>query len=52
MKVRMIGIFPWIMPFNTRFALVCTRAKAMNHWVTKKDDLFSVSPTRLPVLLA
>lgn len=39
----MIGIFPWIAPFDTGFALVCTRAKATNYWVTKKDDLFNVS---------
>jgi len=43
----MIGIFPWVAPSNTMFALVCTRAKAMNHWVTKKGDLFNVSPIRL-----
>ena len=29
---------------DTAFALVCTRSKAMNHWVAKKDDLFNVSP--------
>jgi len=38
----MIGIFPWIAPSDTGYASVCTRAKAMNRWVTKKDDLFNI----------
>ena len=42
----MIGTPLWIAPSDTEFALVCTRAKATNHWVTKKDDLFNVRPIR------
>jgi len=38
----MIGFFPRIASSDTGFALVCTRAKTANHWVTKKDDLFNV----------
>lgn len=40
----MIGIFSRIALSDTAFALVCTRAKGMNYWVAKKDDLFNVSP--------
>jgi hypothetical protein len=39
----MIGIFPWIAPSDITFALVYTRAKVANHWVTRKDDMFKVS---------
>ena len=40
----MIGFFPWIARSDLGFSSVCTRSKAMNHWVTKKDDLFNVGP--------
>lgn len=43
----MIGIFAWIATSDTGLALVCTRSKAMDRWMTKKDDLFNVGPTRL-----
>ena len=41
-------VFPRIASSDTGFALVCTRAKAMDHWVTTKGDLFNVSPVHLP----
>ena len=44
MKVSNDRVSPWIAPSDLGFASVCTRTKAMNHWVTKKDDLFNVGP--------
>lgn len=38
----MFWISPRIASSDAAFVLVCTRAKAANHWVTKKDDLFNV----------
>lgn len=44
MKVRNVRGLSLIVSSDAAFPLVCTRAKATDHWVTKKDDLFNVSP--------
>lgn len=43
----MMGIFAGIATSDTGFASVCTRARAMDRWMTKKDDLFNVGPIPL-----
>lgn len=43
-KVRNVLDLPPDCAIRHGVTLVCTRAKATSHWVTKKDDLFNVSP--------